>query len=118
MNIEKYIIKKNKTDLESSLKELDEKILKKLMKNKDAKNIKELKNEIIDEFEFCLDMAKDDIFSIMYFKRLLEHEDSEWMSAYHDDIEAGWCFVYENGNYLSYYIADEIKKIIKKILKL
>ena len=52
----------------------------------------------------------------MYFERLLEHENSTWMSAYDQDIKALWVFVYENGNYYSYYIASEVKKIIKKML--
>ncbi len=40
------------------------------------------------------------------------------MSAYQDDIEALWFFVYEKENYLSYYIPTEIKKIIKKELNI
>ena len=41
-----------------------------------------------------------------------------FMSAYKDDIEGLWVFVYENNGHYSYYIPSEIKKIIKKELNL
>lgn len=51
-------------------------------------------------------------------KKLLNNENSMFLSAYQDDIEELWVFVYENGNNYSYYIPTEIKKIIKKELNL
>ena len=65
-----------------------------------------------------LDMTKDDIFTRMYFERLLENENSIFLSAYQSDIESLMIFVYENGNHYSYYVPSEIKKIIKKLLKI
>lgn len=65
----------------------------------------------------CLEMSKDDILTRMYFIRLLEHENSEWMSAYEQDIENLIVFVYKNGNHYSYYIPTEIKQIIRNMLK-
>lgn len=41
-----------------------------------------------------------------------------FLSAYQDDIEGLWVFVYKNGDYYSYYIPTEIKRIIKKELNL
>lgn len=40
----------------------------------------------------------------------MNNENSEWMSAYQDDIEGLWVFVYENKDHYSYYIPTEIKK--------
>ena len=39
-------------------------------------------------------------------------------SIYDDDIENLWAFVYKENNHYSYYIATEIKEIIKKELGL
>lgn len=116
MKYEKYLIKKEKLDLLSSLKLLDKKIINKKLKEYELKNINELKDYIIEDFEMCLDMSKDDKFTQMYFIRLLENENSKWMSAYQQDIEDLLVFVYENGNHYSYYIPTEIKKIIKNML--
>ena len=116
MKYEKYLIKKGKLDLLSSLKALDENIVNKAMKEYDLNSIEELKEYIIEDFEMCLDMSKDDMFTRRYFERLLENENSEWMSAYQEDIEGLMVFVYKNGNHYSYYIPIEIKAIINKLL--
>ena len=115
---EKYLIKKGKTDMISSLKQLNEKVLKESLKNFDADTIEELAESAISEFEFLLDVSKDDIFTRMYFQRLLEHENTIFFSVYDDDIESFLAFVYEKNDSYSYYIPDEIKKIIKKVLDL
>lgn len=117
MKYEKYLIKKDKTDLLSSLKALDKKVLNEKLEEFDVKDINELKDYILDSFEFCLDMSKDDMFTRMYFDRLVNNENSLFMSAYQDDIESLMVFVYENGDHYSYYIPTEIKKIIKKTLR-
>lgn len=117
MKYEKYLIKKEKTDLLSSLKALNKKVLNEKLEEFDVKDINELKDYILDSFEFCLDFSKDDLFTRMYFERLMENENSLFMSAYQQDIEDLMVFVYENGDHYSYYIPTEIKKMIKKILK-
>ena len=117
-NYEKYLIKKDKTDLTSSLKALDKNLLKEKLEELALDNIKELKEYILDSFEISLDLAKDDIFSKMYFERLLDHENTAFMSAYRQDIEDLMVFIYKNDGHYSYYIPDEIKEIIKKILKI
>ena len=117
MKYEKYLIKKNKMDLLSSLELLDKKIINEKLKEYELKTINELKEYIIYDFKMCLDMSKDDKFTRMYFMRLLDHENSEWMSAYQQDIESLVVFVYKNGDHYSYYIPTEIKEIIKNMLK-
>lgn len=118
IELERYIIKKGKTDLLSSLKALNKKLLKEKLKENALDDINELKEYIIDDFEIILDISKDDIFTRMYFERLLENEDSVFLSAYQSDIESLMVFVYENGDHYSYYVPSEIKKIIKKLLKI
>ena len=87
IELERYIIKKGKTDLLSSLKALNKKLLKEKLEKKALDDIYELKEYIIDDFEMILDMSKDDIFTRMYFERLLENENSIFLSAYQSDIE-------------------------------
>lgn len=118
IELERYIIKKGKTDLLSSLKALDRNLLKEKLEENALDDINELKEYIIDDFEIILDISKDDIFTRMYFERLLENEDSVFLSAYQSDIESLMVFVYENGDHYSYYVPSEIKKIIKKLLKI
>jgi hypothetical protein len=59
-------------------------------------------------------MSKDDLFTQLYFNRLLENEDSMIFSAYESDIESLIVFPYENNGYYSYFVPNEIKQIIKK----
>jgi len=115
---DKYLIKKDKIDLLSSLKSLNKKLLDEKLEEFGVENIKELKEYIIEEFEMCLDMSKDDIFTKMYFQNLLANENSISMFAYQKDIEGLWVFVYYNGSHYSYYVPTEIKKIINKKLNL
>lgn len=35
-------------------------------------------------------------------------------SAYESDVEGFFVFVYDKGSYYTYYISDEIRKIIKQ----
>ena len=115
MKIEKYIIAKEKTDLLSSLKQVDNNLIQETLKEFGLDNLEELKDCILEEFEMLYDMSKDNIFTQIYFTRFLENENSALMSAYQSDIEAFFAFVYKNDKYLSYYIPDEIKEIINEI---
>lgn len=117
MNLKKYLIKKDKTDLLSSLKALDGKIVKEEMEKRGVQSLDELKDDIIDDFETCLEISKNDFFTQMYFKKILEDENSTLMTVYMDDIESLWSFVYEDNGHILFYIADEVKDIIKKLLK-
>ena len=46
-------------------------------------------------------MYKDDPFTRMYFERLINYENTKWMSAYQEDIETFIFFVYNNKKYYS-----------------
>lgn len=116
MKMEKYLIKKGKLDLLSSLKALDKKLLEEKFEEYEVSSLSELKDSILNDFEFYLDSSKDDIFTRMYFERLVDHENTVWMSAYRQDIDDLIVFVYDNGNHYSYYIPTEIRQLINKIL--
>ncbi|MBR1884001.1 MAG: hypothetical protein IJ809_03535 [Clostridia bacterium] len=77
-------------------------------------SIEELAKDIIEEFKEILGSTKDDIFTQMFFQRLVNNENSMMFSAYEQDVECFNVFVYDNGNNYSYYIPDEIKEIIKE----
>lgn len=117
MNYEKYLIKKDRLDLLSSLKSLNKKVLDEKMKEYELNSVNELKEYILEEFEMCLEMSKDDSLTRMYFMRLLNDENTERMSAYEQDIEELNVFIYINEGHYSYYIPKEIKDIIKSMLK-
>ena len=116
MKYKKYLIKKGKLDLLSSLKSLDKKIVDEKLEEYDLENVAELKDYIIEEFETCLDMSKEDVFTQLYFIGLIEHENSDLTSVNEQDIESLCVFIYKDGNQYSYYIPLEIKAIIKRVL--
>ena len=115
--LEKYLIKKdNKTDMLSSLEKVDKKITDKKLKEYDIKSIKELAKYIIEEFKETLEMTKYDMFTQMFFSKLVNNENSIFFSAYESDVEDFFVFVYDKGSYYTYYIPNEIRNIIKQKL--
>lgn len=117
--LEKYLIKKdNKTDMLSSLKKLDKKIINQALKEKDLKTIESLSQYTISEFKDLLRQTKTDIFTQMFFQRLVDNENLFIFSAYESDVESFFVFAYDKGSYYTYYIPDEIRKIIKQELKI
>lgn len=117
--LEKYLIKKDsKTDVLSSLEKVDKEIINNKLKDYDIKTLKELSEFIIEDFKETLEMAKDDMFTQMFFNKLVNNENSMIFSAYESDVEDFIVFVYDKGPYYTYYIPDEIRKIIKQKLGL
>ena len=117
-----YLVHEKKEDLLSSLKELDSKIVQERLEYDGLETLEELRDAIIDDFEDCLNFSKSDPATKRYFKAItfLENScNSEGLKyVYNDDIEALWLFVYKEDNKIGYYIPKEIRKIIKKILKI
>ena len=116
--IEKYLIKKNnkKTDMVSSLKLIDAELIKEILEDYDVNTIEELAQYIIDDFQDILSSTKNDIFTQMFFQRLVNNENTPIFSAYEQDVKYFTVFVYEKGSQYRYYIPDELKEIIKKEL--
>ena len=112
----KYLIKKENTDMLSSLKKVNKKIIDEKMEEYGVNSIEELSKYIIEEFKEILDSTKDDIFTQMFFQRLVNNENSMIFSAYEQDVEYFNVFVYDNGEHYSYYIPDELRTIIKEEL--
>lgn len=79
--LEKYLIKKEKTDIVSSLKKVNKKIVDEKMKEYDVNSIEELAKKITEEFKKILSSTKDDIFTQMFFQRLVNNENSMIFSA-------------------------------------
>lgn len=63
MKYEKYLIKKDKLDLLSSLESVDKKLLNEKFKEFGVENIYELRDFILEDFEFCLESSKDEPFT-------------------------------------------------------
>ena len=66
MNYERYLIKRSKLDLLSSLEALDKELLNEKFEEFGVNDIYELKDYILDDFEFCLNEAKDEEFTKRY----------------------------------------------------
>lgn len=114
--LEKYIIKKDKTDMLSSLKKVDKGFIDEKMEWYGVNSIEKLSEKIVGEFKEILSSAKNDIFTQMFFQRLVNNENSMIFSAYEQDVECFNVFVYDSGKHYSYYIPDEIRIIIKEEL--
>ncbi len=114
--LEKYLIKKEKTDMLSSLKKVNKNLIKNKMEEYEVNTIEELSNKITEEFREILSSSKDDIFTQIFFQRLVHNENSIIFSAYEQDLEFFNVFAYDSGEYYSYYIPDEIREIIKEEL--
>ena len=63
-------------------------------------------------------MTKDDMLNQMFFSKLVNNENSMIFSAYESDVEDLFVFVYDKGSYYTYYISDEIRKIINQKLNI
>lgn len=63
-------------------------------------------------------MTKDDMLTQMFFSKLVNNENSMIFSAYESDVEDLFVFVYDKGSYYTYYISDEITKIINQKLNI
>ena len=116
--IKKYLIKKNNTDLISSLNQINKKIIDSYLKEFDLNDINELKKFILESFEGLLEISSDDFLTLNFFERLVQNENSIIFSAFESDLENFYVFAYDKGEYYSYYIPDEIKKIIMKKFKI
>jgi len=114
--LEKYLIRKENTDMLSLLKKVNPKIIDEKMEEYDVNSIEELAKYIIEEFKEMLSFAKGDIFTQIFFQTLVNNENSMIFSADEQDVEYFNVFVYDNGKHYSYCIPDELRKIIKEEL--
>ena len=79
----------------SSLKQVDKKTIKKTMNEFGVDSVKELSKYLIEEFEDILHSCTDDIGTRVFFKNLVENENSDIFSVYEQDVENFNVFVYK-----------------------
>ena len=79
---------KDKTDMLSSLKKVNKGFIDEKMEWYGVNSIEKLSEKIVEEFKEILSSAKNDIFTQMFFQRLVNNENSMIFSAY--DIDDGY----------------------------
>lgn len=99
------------------MERLNKKLLEEKFEEYGVDSVKELAEYIIENFKDLFEMTINDIFTQMFFRKLINNENTEIFSAYESDVESLIVFVYQKDDYYTYYIPDEIKKIIKKKIK-
>ena len=112
MNYKKYLIKKGKLDLLSSLKALDKELLNETLKKYNLNDIYELKDYILDSFKTFLEISKEDIHTKIYFENLIKFENTNLIYIYDQDIKSFFVFIYGSVDNYNYYLPTEIKEII------
>lgn len=115
MNYKKYLIKKKELDLLSSLKSLKLFTKLELFKEYEVKNLEELKNNIMDQFEKNLSMC-DFIETREYFRKILKNENNVINDMNYCDVQEMTLFVYKEDNEYHYYIPKEIKRKLIEML--
>lgn len=115
-NVEYLVINKTKTDLLSSLKNINKDYATKYMKENCFDNYREWKQDVLLMFESCFDSSKNDQFTINFFNKLVMHENTNCIVVPSDDVKSNIVFLYRENNELKYYIPTEIKEIIWKEL--
>jgi len=118
MDVEDLVINKTKTDLLSSLKNIDKKYADKYMSDHCYDNYKEWKDNVLFMFNTVFESSKDSVATLHFFSRLIENENTTNIVAYGDDVESNIVFLYRDEDGLKYYVPDEIKKIVLKELNL
>jgi len=117
IDVEDLIITKTKTDLLSSLKNIDREYAEKYMGDNCYDNYKEWKDNVLMLFKTSFEESKDNAYTIKFFNELVLYENTSNIVAYADDVVSNIVFLYRDNDDLKYYIPDEIKKIITQELK-
>ena len=115
-DVEDLVISKTKTDLLSSLENINKEYAKKYMKENCYDDYEEWKENVLMTFKSNFEASKDSVSTIEFFNRLVSYEDSLVITAYADDVTSNIVFLYRDEYGLKYYISDEIKEIITKEL--
>lgn len=114
-----YLIKKNdKTDILSSLEQIDSKIINEILENNRVgmKNINDIANYKLKLVKQTFEDLPFDPSSHFYYSKLLRYENKTTFRPAGADIEDFVVFIYNKNNKPSYYIPDEMKEIIKEFL--
>lgn len=112
-----YIIKTDKYNisLKESLKLIDEKDFKKIFN--DGDNIKEIADDLIEQFETIANMCTKDMGTYHFFNGLLENENTGKICFTLKDAEQFNVILYLDNDEIKYFIPSEIKKLIIKFVE-
>jgi hypothetical protein len=116
MEVNDYLVIKDREDLLSSLKGINKKIINKKLMELDLENLQELKKYILEHLKDSIKNIKDRWLLNIHFETLLTNE-NKTLSVDPSDVENFIVFLYEEDGEIKYYMPTEVKDIIKRSIK-
>ena len=116
MEVNDYLVTKDREDLLSSLKGINKKIINKKLMELDLENLQELKKYILEHLKDSIKNIKDRWLLNIHFETLLTNE-NKTLSVDPSDVENFIVFLYEEDGEIKYYMPTEVKGIIKRSIK-
>ena len=114
MEVNDYLVTKDREDLLSSLKGINKKVINKKLMELDLENLQELKKYILEHLKDSIKNIKDRWLLNIHFETLLTNE-NKTLSVDPSDVENFIVFLYEEDGEIKYYMAT--KDIIKRSIK-
>lgn len=111
-DVSELVITKTKTDLLSSLKNINKEYAKKHMEEYCYDDYNEWKERVLMLFESSFSVSKSSYATIRFFNNLVINENTESIVCPADDVNSNIVFLYDDAGKIKYYIPDEIKNII------
>lgn len=116
MEVNDYLVTKDREDLLSSLKGVNRIIINKKLRELDLENLQELKKYILEHLKDSIKNIKNRWLLNVHFETLLTNENKN-LSLDPSDIENFIVFLYEEDGEIKYYMPTEVKDIIKRSIK-
>lgn len=116
MEVNDYLVIKDREDLLSSLKGINKKVINKKLMELDLENLQELKKYILEHLKDSIKNIKDRWLLNIHFETLLTNE-NKTLSVDPSNVENFIVFLYEEDGEIKYYMATEVKDIIKRSIK-
>ncbi len=116
MEVNDYLVTKDREDLLSSLKGINKKVINKKLMELDLENLQELKKYILEHLKDSIKNIKDRWLLNIHFETLLTNE-NKTLSVDPSDVENFIVFLYEEDGEIKYYMPTEVKDIIKRSIK-
>lgn len=111
-DVSELLITKTKTDLLSSLKNINKEYAKKYMEENYYDDYNEWEERVLMLFTSSFEASKNNALTIKFFQNLVINENTENLVFYSDDVESNNVFLYEDNGKIKYYIPDEIRNIV------
>ncbi len=116
IEVNDYLVTKDREDLLSSLKGINKKVINKKLMELDLENLQELKKYILEHLKDSIKNIKDRCLLNIHFETLLTNE-NKTLSVDPSDVENFIVFLYEEDGEIKYYMPTEVKDIIKRSIK-